>query len=244
MNFCLEKVIGHRGACGYAPENTFASMQVAHQLGTKCVEFDVMLSKDQQPVVIHDFTLDRTTNGTGNVADKDLALLSQLDCGSWHAPEFTGQTIPTLSSLLSHLAPLDLAINIEIKPQAGLEIITTHQVLTILASYWPSSSPLPLISSFSKTVISEVYQSKTPCYLGYNIEDWSSDWEKVVEKYQCSSLHIDHTLLTLERAQQIKKTCPLLLAFTVNAQDKASQLFDMGVDAVFSDYPDKISRTT
>src|SRR5215218_3697295 len=89
-------IVGHRGAMGYAPENTFAAYERAVALGADAVECDVHLSADGVPVVIHDHTLDRTTSGRGLVRDHTLAQLRALDAGAFFGPEFAGQRLPTL----------------------------------------------------------------------------------------------------------------------------------------------------
>ena len=109
---------GHRGAPEAAPENTLPSFSKALQRGAHGVELDVMLSKDGELVVIHDYELDATTNGSGSVKDYTLAELKQLDAGSWFADEFAGTTIPTLQEVIDHL-PVRL-LNIEIKVKVSL----------------------------------------------------------------------------------------------------------------------------
>jgi glycerophosphoryl diester phosphodiesterase len=94
-------VVGHRGAAGHAPENTFASFELALELGADAVELDVHLSRDGQIVVIHDGRLERTTDGGGLVGEHTLAELRRLDAGSWFAPRFAGQRIPTLDEVLA-----------------------------------------------------------------------------------------------------------------------------------------------
>jgi len=92
--------VGHRGAKGHAPENTMASFQRGADLGVDAVETDVQLSKDGEVVLIHDFTVDRTTDGRGFVRDMALAELKMLDAGSWYGPTYAGERIPTLAELL------------------------------------------------------------------------------------------------------------------------------------------------
>src|SRR5512136_2423878 len=92
--------VGHRGAKGHAPENTFASFNLAVEMGVNAVETDVHLSKDGEVVLIHDHTVDRTTDGHGLVKDMTLRELKQLDAATWYDSRFAGQQIPTLSELL------------------------------------------------------------------------------------------------------------------------------------------------
>lgn len=107
-------VIGHRGAAAYAPENTLASFIKAEEANADWFELDVQLSKDGEVVVMHDDSVDRTTNGHGKVRDLTLYELKQLDAGSWKAPEFAGERIPTLSQCLDY-AKYKCGVYIEIK---------------------------------------------------------------------------------------------------------------------------------
>ncbi len=106
-------VIGHRGASAYAPENTLAAFNRAFEMGADGIELDVVLSKDGVPIVIHDDTLDRTTNGSGSVGAMDCAAISQLDAGAWFDRQFSGERVPTLEQVLCQLTRG--LINVEIK---------------------------------------------------------------------------------------------------------------------------------
>jgi glycerophosphoryl diester phosphodiesterase len=107
-------VIGHRGAAAYAPENTLASFEMAEKANADWFELDVRLSKDGEVVVMHDDTVDRTTNGHGYVRDLTLYELKQLDAGAWKAPEFAGERIPTLGQCLDY-AKYKIGVYVEIK---------------------------------------------------------------------------------------------------------------------------------
>ena len=108
-------ILAHRGASRSAPENTLAAFRLAPHLGADGIELDVQLSKDGEVVVIHDSTVDKTTDGHGRVEDLTLAELESLDAGSWYAAEFAGERIPTLARVLQELGPR-LVFNIELKP--------------------------------------------------------------------------------------------------------------------------------
>jgi glycerophosphoryl diester phosphodiesterase len=99
------RIGGHRGASAVAPENTFAAFELAFASGATYVELDVQLSHDGQPMVIHDGTLERTTNGHGAVSDHTAIELGGLDAGSWFGPEFRGERVPSLSGFLAWLEP-------------------------------------------------------------------------------------------------------------------------------------------
>jgi glycerophosphoryl diester phosphodiesterase len=107
-------ILAHRGASRRAPENTMAAFRLAAHLGADGIELDVQLSKDGEVVVMHDDTLDRTTDGRGRVGDLPLAELRALDAGGWYGPEFAGERIPTLAEVLHELGPR-LVLNVELK---------------------------------------------------------------------------------------------------------------------------------
>jgi glycerophosphoryl diester phosphodiesterase len=116
-------VIGHRGASGTRPENTLVSFRRAAELGADMVELDVQLTRDGEVVVMHDATLERTTDGRGSVRDHSLAELRRLDAGRWFDPAYAGERVPTLAEVFEAVA---LAVNVELKPcgDDGLEAAT------------------------------------------------------------------------------------------------------------------------
>jgi len=112
-HFPIPIIFAHRGASVYAPENTLSAFELAARQGAQAIEFDVKLSSDRQVIIIHDHTLDRTTNGTGAVARQTLAALRDLDAGSWKSSEFRGEKIPLLDEVLEAVGKKVL-INIEL----------------------------------------------------------------------------------------------------------------------------------
>jgi glycerophosphoryl diester phosphodiesterase len=108
-------VSAHRGASGYAPENTLAAFRLASELGADMVEFDVHLTADDRLVVLHDDTLERTTNGSGYVRDRTWDDIAGLDAGAWYAPEFTGQRVPLLDEALAWASDAGMPLSIELK---------------------------------------------------------------------------------------------------------------------------------
>jgi glycerophosphoryl diester phosphodiesterase len=124
-------VMGHRGAMGHAPENTMASFRLAHELGVEAVELDVHLSADGVLVVHHDETLDRTTDGTGELAALTLAQLQQLDAGRWFSPEFGGERIPTLEEVLLWARGVSLPVVVEFKRNPNVRAIVEAAVTLV-----------------------------------------------------------------------------------------------------------------
>src|SRR5579859_6338194 len=111
-SFSPPAIIGHRGAAGLAPENTLAAIRAAAAAGARWVELDVQLTRDGVPVLLHDSTLERTTDGEGKVGDADLDALRRVDAGSWFAPRFLGQRVPTLAEAVAELGQLGLGANL------------------------------------------------------------------------------------------------------------------------------------
>lgn len=238
----LAPVIAHRGASAYAPENTLVAMRKAQQLGAQWVEFDVMLTADAEAIVIHDLTLNRTTNDRGRVADTTYSKIAQLDAGSWFAPEFRNERIPTLVELLACLRELGLHINMEIKPVPGQELATTRKALQILEQHWPCDKSPPLISSGSLLCLREVRRLHAELLLGVIADRWPRNWQAVSEELECISWHFNHKILNPQRVAQIRQAGKLVLAYTVNRAERALELFGWGVAAVFTDYPDVILK--
>jgi glycerophosphoryl diester phosphodiesterase len=234
----LPKIIGHRGACYYAPENTLASLRKAKALGASWVEFDVMLTQDNHAVVIHDETLNRTTNGRGDVANSLYAEIAQLDAGSWFAPEFRQEKIPTFSDYLTCAQQLGLSLNIEIKPTPDRGRDTALQVVDALKMHWQNPAQTCLVSSFCVESLQTARAQDAELNLALLLDRWADGWQTLLTDLHCVSLNMKQSLLTAARVAEAKQYVPYVLAYTVNDKQLAQQLFDMGVDAVFSDRPD------
>jgi glycerophosphoryl diester phosphodiesterase len=112
----LPWVIGHRGACGYAPENTLASIYKAADMGAQWVEFDIRLTADLQPVFFHDTSLRRTSNRKGKVSQYTFLDLQSLDAGSWYSKDFLGERVPSLVQAIEVFKVRGLGAVIELKP--------------------------------------------------------------------------------------------------------------------------------
>ena len=236
--FIRHQVIGHRGAAAYAPENTLAAFNKARELGCGFIEFDVMLSVDGEPFVFHDDTLKRTTNARGEFG---LALaddLKSLDAGRWYSKAFAGEKIPTFREALEWLVNTNMQANIEIKPSPGFEVPTTIAILTHINRYWPQGKDLPLVSSFNLDAL-KLCQSLAPeMPLALLLSKWQDNALQLAKELHCFSVHLSLAAVTQARVKEIKQEGYAVCVYTVNSRRKASKLFDWGVDAVFSDYPD------
>lgn len=240
MNLKLPQIIGHRGCAAYAPENTLESIHTAADMDVKWVELDVKLTKDQVPVIFHDEDLERTTNGSGLVAETTYSDLKQLEAGSWFSDSFAGVKIPTLEEAIDVLLDRDLGLNLEIKPCPGRETETAEVALDFLSHYWDDHERL-LISSFSREAMEAAHDMAEDWYRGFLMpEEWPDDWAAFVEHIEAASIHIDGNICTQEQIETILELGRPVLAFTINDPARARLLQSWGVSAVFSDAPDVI----
>lgn len=236
-----DKIIGHRGACAYAPENTIASFDKALAMGCRFIEFDVMCSADGEPFVIHDESLKRTTNGKGEVGKVDAAYLQSLDAGSWFSRRFKGEPIPHFKEALKWLSFSSMQANIEIKPFPGTVEQTATAVLSTINRYWPADKSLPLVSSFEWDALVLCRSLAPEMPLGLLLHEWDEHWLHKAKQLECYSVHLNRKILTAARVKEVKDQGYVVCAYTVNRKHLANKLFQWGVDAVFSDYPDLLT---
>ena len=233
-DWALPRIFAHRCGGALAPENTLAGLRVAAAMGFPAVEFDVMLSADASPWLIHDETLERTTNGFGRMSETPDAILCALDAGSCRHHAFSGEPLPTLESAAALCRKLGLMANVEIKPVAGFEAITGEVVALQILDLW-RGGVLPLVSSFSQIALETARHVAPRLPLGYLCERPPTDWLDRVDGLGAFSLHCcaeesDDALLSAANARGIPVLC-----WTVNDRDVAESMFRRGVTSVFSD---------
>ena len=238
----LPRVIGHRGACGLAPENTVASFRKAAELGVKWVEFDVHLTADGIPVVIHDHTVNRTTTGRGKVAALTLRELQTLDAGSWFESHFKGERVPMLEEVVALLGKLGLGAIVEIKPSPGTAVATAEATVRLLMQRWPDHLPPPMVSSFEIEALERAHEVAPGIARALLVERVRSDWQHEVDRLGCSALHAEQSRLDARIVASVTRMHLPLFAYTVNDPARAAELFGWGVAAVFSDRPDLIEQ--
>jgi glycerophosphoryl diester phosphodiesterase len=245
------RVLAHRGGGAFAPENTIAAIRVGCERGFRGVEFDVMLSADSEPVLMHDATLDRTTDATGPVAGRSSAELARLDAGRWFSSSFAGEPIPRLSEVVDYCRSHQVWINAEIKPTPGAEQRTGEQVARVLARNFAdligSDSPpdprLPLLSSFSPEALAAACEAAPSLARGLLCKRIPDNWREQLERLQCVALHCDHRTLDAPTASQVQRAGYWLFCYTVNDRRRAIQLARWGVDALCTDRLDRIEPT-
>jgi glycerophosphoryl diester phosphodiesterase len=236
----LPRLIGHRGAKESAPENTLASIREAARQGARWVEVDVMLTADRRPVLIHDDTLERTTNGNGPVPGLTLDQLRQLDAGSWFDPRFAGERVPTLEEAVALIIELGLGLNLEIKPYPGQDAATATIALEALRPLWPVDRPL-LLSSFEVPCLEIARDLWPDCPRGYLIWKQPDDWAAIANRIEATTINVNAEWQTAATVAAYGATGRPVLAYTVNDAGQAQTLFDWGVAAVFTDAPGRLA---
>lgn len=239
-NWALPRVLAHRCGGSLAPENTLAGLAVSAALGCRGVEFDVMLSGDGSPVLIHDETLERTTNGTGLVAATPDRVLFALDAGVRRDARFRGERIPSLAEALARCKALGLALNLEIKPSQGMDEATAEAVVERLQGAGGEGVPALLVSSFSRAALQRVADLAPALPLGVLVESLPPDWRETCVALNAVSLNAHHATLTPDLVREVHEAGLRLVCYTVNEPSRARELFAWGVDCVITDRPDLI----
>ncbi|MCX7172155.1 MAG: glycerophosphodiester phosphodiesterase [Proteobacteria bacterium] len=236
MGWRYPRYIAHRCGGALTPENTLAGLRLAARLGFRAVEFDVMLSADGVPVLIHDETLERTTDGSGRVAASSLVQLRHLDGGVRHHRAFAGEPLPTLEQALDVCRALDLAANIEIKPTPGQENQTAVAVARLAQAAVHQSPPSALLlSSFSEKALATAREVAAELPRALLVEEIPPDWQARLQRLDCIALNCAAKHLQLAQATEVVAAGFPLACYTVNQPEDAARLFAAGVAAIFTD---------
>lgn len=235
------QVIGHRGASGTRPENTLVSFRRAVELGAHMVELDAQLTADGHVVVLHDDTLDRTTNARGRADGYSWRELSRLDAGTWHSAPYAGETLPTLAAVASFARAHKFAVNVEIKPMPGRERETGAAVALDAKSLWSGVATPPLLSSFSEVALEAARDAAPELPRAYLLDELPGDWRERALGLECVALDFRHTLLTGALVRDVRAAGFRVLAWTVNDPRRVDALDEFGVDSVITDAIDIVS---
>jgi glycerophosphoryl diester phosphodiesterase len=241
--------VAHRGAGKLAPENTLASFRLGASHGYRMFECDVKLSADGVPFLLHDATLQRTTNaravlGAGNSAvagNHPWGALAQLDAGSWHSRAYAGEPMPTLA----HIAAFCLAnghyLNIEIKPTPGQERHTGEVVAQHAARLWQGSSVPPLMTSFEVDALRGAQAAQPELPRGLLLDTLWKGWLETALTLECVAIVCNHALWDESTVRQAQSAGFRTLSYTVNDEWAAKRLMDLGTDGIITDRVDLFS---
>jgi glycerophosphoryl diester phosphodiesterase len=228
------RIIAHRGCGALTPENSLAGLRLAARLGCRGVEFDVMLSADGLPLLIHDETLERTTSGRGRVADMRFVELARLDAGSYRHDAFAAEPLPSLDAALRLCGQLGLWANVEIKPSARCEAETGRVVARQAAA---ALGPL-ILSSFSLPALVAAAAAAPQLPRALLVKALPPDWRERVKQTGAIAVHAAAQEMTAAAAQAVTAAGFPLACYTVNRREDADRLFAMDIAAVFTDRPD------
>jgi len=236
----LPKLIGHRGVKDLCPENTIESITKAFDLGLTYVEIDVKISKDRVPILLHDDTLDRTTNGSGLAIDYDYKNIKKLDAGKFFYKKNTNIFVPKLEDILSFCTNNNGNLNIELKPNKKFEKENVYQIYKITKNINQIDIFFSSFDMISILEISKLYPQSIRSFLlddfkEYNIDDLISI--SINHDLQICGLNID--LINADIIKKIKKSNMAITVYSdknINLSS-ATDIFSIGVDSIFVDNP-------
>jgi len=225
-------VLGHRGACGYEPENTLLSFKKALEIGVDMIEFDVRKTVDDKLVIMHDAAVDRTTDGTGLLADMTFSQLRKLDAGK-------GQKIPTLQEVFD-LVDRKVCVDIEIK-----EAESVSELVLIIDRYinekgWSYDDFL--VSSFDLSALQNFQKLAPAIQLMPIFSRLPVDWLGVTKNLPANIMAISYKSISKKIIVDAHQNDISVIVYTVNDPKKIFQMIKLGVDGICSDYPDRVKK--
>ncbi|XDD44895.1 glycerophosphodiester phosphodiesterase [Leptospira sp. WS39.C2] len=231
--------IGHRGARGLAPENTLVSFLVGSE-STHFFELDTMLCGSGELVVIHDFTVDRTTDGEGKVAEIPYRKLAELDAGGFFSEEFEGEQIPTLSQVV-HTLPENTVFDIELKSEGKKEERETlaKAVVKLIRKYQLQNRIW--VSSFDWELVDLVRKEEPNVLRGLLIEKGDSLNERYLE-FEPDLILPHFSACTKEFVSKCHKEDLLVIPYTPNTEGEWKSLIEVGVSGLITDFPDRLAQ--
>ena len=243
------KVISHRGANKQAPQNTIPAFKKSIEIGVDGFETDIHLTSDGVPVVCHNYTIDETSNGQGEVRSKTLEELRTYDFGSYFHEKFKGTKLPTLEEFLALCETADIEImNIEIKPplDGNMEIVEK----TINAVKEHGLFKKLLISSFDSNVLIECKRVDPECKTGFLYAPNKSFFYKKMlfgyvsfaKKIQADYLHPHYYTVTKRYVEKLHENGIGINVWTVNKPEVVNKLLKMGVDGIITDVPQLVNE--
>jgi glycerophosphoryl diester phosphodiesterase len=239
---CSPIKIGHRGAAGYCPENTFASFHRALQLGVDFLEMDVQMTKDQELVVIHDPTVNRTSNGKGKVKDFTLQEIQGLDAGSWFDPRFSGEKIPSLYDFLDEFGG-KVGILLEMKNPSlypGIEEKIAYELLKRRLT--SCEGPQVIVQSFDQHSLKKFHQLVPSIQIGVLVKKFTgkgiSDQELESFSSYAAFVNPKITMVNKRLIRRIHQHGFKTFIWTIRKRSEVTLLSEFHVEGVISDFPD------
>jgi len=227
-------VIAHRGTSSEAPENTLAAFRLALAQGCDAIELDIHLSADGRVIVCHDATIDRTTNGSGAIAEMTAAQLQQYDAGSWFGESFASERLPLLDEVLD-LVPASVGINIEIKsykhPEAERTLVALLEARNRLDSVF--------FSSFGHECLLRLKRWSPASKIGLLYEKDEKDYPGYFKRNQTDgySLHPSHEIVDASYVEAAKRQGLKVYPWTIDDPQRMRELIRAGVSGIITNRP-------
>ena len=247
MNWPYPKVLAHRGGGTLAPENTLAGIRCGLEHGFHAIEFDVMLTADGVPILMHDDVLGRTVAGSGSISAISSEKLLALDAGSWLSQQFADARVPTFADVIAFCKANRIWMNVEIKPVPGFERETGKAAAMLVQQLFADEiaanqgpQTLPLFSSFSFEALQSAQQQAPEIPRGFLLDRIPDDWRAKLEELDAVALHTNHKHLSAQLAADVKAAGYGLLCYTVNDVGRAREIAGWGVNAFCTDRIDLI----
>ncbi len=230
--------VAHRGAGRLAPENTLAAFRLGAEHGYRMFECDVKLSADGVPFLMHDATLERTTNGIGVGGDQPWDQLARLDAGSWHSRAYAGEPLPSFENIARFCLANGHFLNIEIKPTPGLEAGTGEVVANHAQRIWRGTDVPPLLTSFRPDSLQAAMQAQPQLPRGLLLDTlWDGCWDQA-QQLQCVAVVCNHALWDAGTVAKARGLGLRTLSYTVNDEWAAQRLVALGTDGIITDRVD------
>ena len=230
-------IIAHRGYSGKYPENTMTAFKAAERSLADGIEMDVRFTKDKQLVVIHDETVNRTTDGKGLVSEFNLKDLKKLDAGANHSNSFKKEEILTLKEYLDWASETNLMLNIEIKYSKNTYFEYESDILNILANY--NLNERLIISSFNPQGLAKIAQLAPEIKLGLLYTKKISQPDEYIKKYQIDALHPSKKITGRDAIALAEKNQIPIRIFTINTSKEIKKYLKMNCTAIITDYPEQ-----
>ena len=243
MSWPFPRWIAHRGGGKLAPENTIAAFRLGASYGYRMFECDVKLSADGVPFLLHDTTLERTTNsaevfgdaGDRVAGDQPWSVLSLLDAGSWHSGIFAGEPLATMENVARFCRRNGYLLNIEIKPTPGLEQYTGEVVAKEAARLWSGAVAPPLLSSFRPEALLGARAAVPGLPRALLLDTLWTGWFDMALELECAAIVCNHALWNPALVAQVHGAGGRCLSYTVNDELTAQHLLQLGTDGLITD---------
>ena len=247
------KIIGHKGAAGYAPENTLASLQVAMDMGVDMIEIDVHMTKDGEVVVFHDEDISRTTNGTGKIHELTLAEVKELDAGSWFSPKFAGEKVPTLREAID-LVHGNADILIDIKSKGHEFYDNFAEIIVDIIDEREDNKEWCIVQSYDQEYLEHAYARDSTIQMKKIM--MGEDESMLLSFYLNSksfmtnrnkhhffeTINPHYSTLSQRRIFRLHAKGYKVHTYVVNEREEMIKMLNMAVDGIITDYPDRLVK--